>query len=222
MTPETREEVARCFRELSSLFSGDAAPDPGPPGSRSSSSPSPAGPLSPPFSGEPEVVLPWSAVEAVLGLGGRQLSGRGKANLRALRPDIERVADETGLPPALLAGLAFVESEGDPTALGDELPSGDRAVGLLQVIPRNLRRFGVPEERWTDPLVNLRAGARVLLEEPMPFGQVEPGETLASFGGFDAADPTDYIRDVQTLALRAARELGYSLLPRPPYRVPDL
>jgi soluble lytic murein transglycosylase-like protein len=168
------------------------------------------------------VPLPWDAAKLILGLGDRQFSDMGRARLRALRPEIDAVARETGLPPALLAGIAFVESEGDPEARGPELPSGDRAVGLMQVIPSNLRALGVPEGQWTDPETNLRAGAHVLIAAPEPFGEVEPGKTLAAYGGFRDTDPTSYIQDVQTMALRARRELGYSLFPGDAIRLPEL
>lgn len=224
MRPEELEEAAECFNVLSSLYSGAARRRRSSPGSSSSSSSSEVEPSSPPSSGPTEdvVSLPWGAVELILGLGDRRFSRAGRDRLEALRADIVAVADETGLPPALLAGLAFVESEADPDREGPELGSGQRAQGLLQVLPSNLERMGVPRSRWHDPRTNLRAGARVLIEPPEPFGQVEPGRTLAAYGGFQTKDPTSYVQDVQTMSLRAARELGYSLWPGDEIRSPDL
>lgn len=151
--------------------------------------------------------------DGAIGASDRQLSAQAKAGLEAHRAEIEQVAREYGVPPALIAGLVAVESNGDPEARGPELGSGQQAIGLMQVLPSNLEAMGVPESRWTDPLENLRAGTRILVNEPEPLGEVALDDTLAAYGGFQTVDPTDYILDVETLGLRAARELGFQMNP---------
>ncbi len=43
---------------------------------------------------------------------------------------------------------------------GAESPKG--AQGLMQIMPENLRTFGIPEALWKDPLSNIRVGVRML------------------------------------------------------------
>jgi len=78
------------------------------------------------------------------------------AAMRAsIAPLIARVAREHDLDASLLHAIVTVESGYDPQA---KSPAG--AVGLMQLIPETAERFGV--KNITDPLDNLRGGARYL------------------------------------------------------------
>ncbi|HYC49058.1 MAG TPA: lytic transglycosylase domain-containing protein [Burkholderiales bacterium] len=68
---------------------------------------------------------------------------------------VSKVAKEHRLEPALLHAVITVESGYNPTA---KSPKG--AMGLMQVMPATGKRYGVT--KLTDPLENIRAGARYL------------------------------------------------------------
>lgn len=70
-------------------------------------------------------------------------------------PLIAKVAQEHGLDASLLHAIVTVESGYNPLA---KSPAG--AIGLMQLIPDTAERFGV--KNITDPLDNLRGGARYL------------------------------------------------------------
>lgn len=70
-------------------------------------------------------------------------------------PLITKVAQEFQLDPLLLHAIITVESGYNPQA---KSPAG--AIGLMQLIPDTAERFGV--KNITDPLENLRGGARYL------------------------------------------------------------
>jgi len=70
-------------------------------------------------------------------------------------PLIAKVAQEFQLDPSLLHAIVTVESGYNPQA---KSPAG--AIGLMQLIPETAERFGV--KNITDPLENLRGGARYL------------------------------------------------------------
>lgn len=70
-------------------------------------------------------------------------------------PLIAKVAREFDLDVSLLHAIITVESGYDPQA---KSPAG--AIGLMQLIPGTAERFGV--KNMTDPLDNLRGGARYL------------------------------------------------------------
>ncbi len=70
-------------------------------------------------------------------------------------PLIARVAQEFNLDPSLLHAIVTVESGYNAEA---KSPAG--AMGLMQLIPGTAERFGV--KKITDPLENLRGGARYL------------------------------------------------------------
>lgn len=70
-------------------------------------------------------------------------------------PLIAKVAQEHGLDASLLHAIVTVESGYNSQA---KSPAG--AIGLMQLIPDTAERFGV--KNITDPLDNLRGGARYL------------------------------------------------------------
>jgi soluble lytic murein transglycosylase-like protein len=75
-----------------------------------------------------------------------------EANRRKLAPDIERVAKQHRLEPALLHALIAAESGFNPVAV-----SPDGAIGLMQLMPVTAREYG--EAALCDPVANLETGA---------------------------------------------------------------
>lgn len=81
---------------------------------------------------------------------------------------IRSAAEQYGVPAELIAAIMAVESSGDPKAVS---PAG--AQGLMQIMPEQLTRLGVPEELWQDPKANIEAGARYLAETLDAGGSME-------------------------------------------------
>jgi len=75
-----------------------------------------------------------------------------ESNRRKLTPDIERVAKQHRVEPALLQALIAAESGFDPIAV-----SPDGAIGLMQLMPVTAREYG--EADLCDPVANLETGA---------------------------------------------------------------
>jgi len=76
----------------------------------------------------------------------------------------QEAAREHGLPPALLAAVAWQESRGRNDALS---PKG--AIGVMQLMPGTARRLGVDPHDRED---NIRGGARYLRQQIDRFGSV--------------------------------------------------
>ncbi|MGA7670460.1 MAG: peptidoglycan DD-metalloendopeptidase family protein, partial [Nitrolancea sp.] len=72
---------------------------------------------------------------------------------------IQQAAAAHNVPAGLIAAIMAVESGGNPNAVS---PAG--ALGLMQIMPGQLTRLGVPEDKWTDPASNIDAAARYLDE----------------------------------------------------------
>ncbi|HEU5423986.1 MAG TPA: peptidoglycan DD-metalloendopeptidase family protein, partial [Nitrolancea sp.] len=72
---------------------------------------------------------------------------------------IQQAAAAHKVPAALLAAIMTVESDGNPRAIS---PQG--AQGLMQVMPDEFQRYGVPVEKWLDPATNIDTAARILSE----------------------------------------------------------
>jgi len=106
-------------------------------------------------------------------------------------PLINLVAQQMGLPAALLHAVIKVESGYNPRATS---PKG--AVGLMQLMPGTAQRFGVTDR--TDPMENLRGGARYLSELLKLFNQ----DLSLALAGYNAGE-------------NAVIRYGYSI---PPYR----
>lgn len=68
---------------------------------------------------------------------------------------IEREAITAGLDPELLQSVIDAESSYDPMAV-----SGKGALGLMQLMPETIRRFGVNDPY--DPVQNIKGGAKYL------------------------------------------------------------
>jgi soluble lytic murein transglycosylase-like protein len=78
-----------------------------------------------------------------------------KANQKRYAPDIERIARQNKLEPALVHAVISAESGYNPRAVS---PKG--AMGLMQLMPGTARRFGVQDA--FDPVSNIKGGARYL------------------------------------------------------------
>jgi soluble lytic murein transglycosylase-like protein len=78
---------------------------------------------------------------------------------------IEQAARDAGIDPALLAALVRHESNFDP-----DVRSHAGAIGLAQLMPGTAAALGVDP---TDPVQNLRGGARYLREQLDRFGTPE-------------------------------------------------
>lgn len=89
-------------------------------------------------------------------------------------PLIARAADQAGIPPQLLAAVAWTESGFDPGAVS---PAGAR--GLVQLMPRTAEGLGVDA---TDPAQSLAGGARYLREQLDAFG----GRTDLALAAYNA------------------------------------
>lgn len=157
-----------------------------------------------------------NVLQFVLALAGVQtdpLTSRQEERLAEIRPHIERVAREEEVPEALIGGIIGIESNYKADAQGPELPSGERAQGLMQVIPVNLRRMNILSSQWLDPLTNIRAGVKILTYPPAPLGRVSFDQALAQYGGFRATDPAPYINRIRTEAATLAIFNGLGVVP---------
>lgn len=87
-----------------------------------------------------------------------QLGATQRARLTTLASVFRQVGKEKGMPPALLAAVAWTESGFYPDAVNPQ--SG--ATGLMQLIPANFAAYGITGNP-KDPLLNVRAGASDLI-----------------------------------------------------------
>jgi soluble lytic murein transglycosylase-like protein len=83
--------------------------------------------------------------------------------LQNLKPEIERVAREKGLDPALLA--AIVSRESGAGSLLDARGFGDHGngCGLMQIDKRAHGKW-LAKKNWRDPATNLAMGAQILVD----------------------------------------------------------
>ena len=94
---------------------------------------------------------------------------------------IDTAAKAHGVPPALIAAIMAVESSGNPDAVS---PAG--AQGLMQIMPDQLTRLGVPQTMWHDPTANIDAGARYLAESLGNGGTIQSAAARYFGNGCDA------------------------------------
>lgn len=141
-----------------------------------------------------------------------------------LRPVFVRVGDAEGVPWGLLMGIAQVESG----FRADVVNEGTGAAGLMQIMsayphrdihfrglgwryPDRFERVsagvlrGIGGSGWNDPAANIRAGARILLDQMRWRGQ-DLRRALSGYGGHSGAPPdVPYVDTV----LAAAATYGF-------------
>lgn len=90
-----------------------------------------------------------------------------RANVEALRPEIERAAREHGVWSWLIAGIIRTESGGDPRQIGynrskttGNITSAD--YGLMQINTSNMVKQGLHAGNWYKVRPNIQAGTRLL------------------------------------------------------------
>ncbi len=100
------------------------------------------------------------------------------------------------VPAGLLAAIMSVESGGNPSAVS---PAG--ALGLMQMMPSQLTRLGVPQAKWTDPASNIDAAARYLAETLGTGGTLQDAVARYFGSGCDVLGTCtqDYVSRVLTL-----------------------
>jgi hypothetical protein len=108
------------------------------------------------------------------------VSDEAAANVLRWAPLIRSAADQYGVPAVLIAAIMAIESGDNPAAVS---PAG--AQGLMQVMPEQLTRLGVPAELWQDPASMLAAGARYLAETLSNGGSLEEAATRYFGSGCD-------------------------------------
>ena len=112
------------------------------------------------------------------------------------------------LPPALLVGVADIESGFDPNAVGAPIPGGP-AEGMMQFLPGSWTRFNVvPGASPYDPRAAVLAAANHLLASGrLDGGGWDAAQALRGYGG-----SVDYA----TTVLAKAAEYGYHYSPSGP------
>ncbi len=117
-------------------------------------------------------------------------------NVMQWQPLIKQAADAHKVPAALIAAIMAVESSGNPNAVS---PAG--ALGLMQVMPSELTRLGVPQSKWSDPASNIDAAARYLAETLDQGGSLQQAVARYFGSGCDALGTCtqDYVSRVLTL-----------------------
>lgn len=91
-------------------------------------------------------------------------------------PEILDASEQTDVVPEMIAALMHIESHGNPNIIS---PAGAR--GLMQIMPEEMGRLGVPQESWHDPATNILAGARALRDRAVWHGSWD-GAISAYFG----------------------------------------
>ncbi|NNM64390.1 MAG: transglycosylase SLT domain-containing protein [Burkholderiales bacterium] len=139
-------------------------------------------------------------------------AGQLPARARPWQPAIRWVAAQAGLSVALIDSVIYQESRFHPEALGPRTRSGERAVGLMQLLPSTARALHVDAH---NPLQNIWGGTWYLANLVRAYGGDEglalaaynsgPG-AVAKYGGIPPYRQTqDYVPSVIERARQYAR-----------------
>jgi soluble lytic murein transglycosylase-like protein len=123
-----------------------------------------------------------------------------------------RIFDEAaapyGLDPTLLKAITWVESHGNPDAVGPRLKDGHRAWGAAQINDIHLAElapYGVTRRDLLDPCVNLRLSAWVLAN-----CMQQTGPTWAAVGCYNTGPGSrNYAAQLKYVRLVKAAYDGY-------------
>jgi murein DD-endopeptidase MepM/ murein hydrolase activator NlpD len=139
--------------------------------------------------------LSWLQGAIEINIGGVQAEGS-YTNVMRWQALIDTAAKEHNVPAALLAAIMAVESSGNPNAVS---PAG--AQGLMQIMPSELTRLGVPQNQWLDPAANIDAGARYLAESLSSGASIEDAAARYFGSGCDALGTctAEYVNHVVVL-----------------------
>ena len=89
------------------------------------------------------------------------------------------IASKAGISPALLNAVIEQESGWNPDAVGPQTRSGERAVGLMQIMPSTARALGIDPH---DPMQNLWGGAWYLANLARGYG----GDVALALAAYNA------------------------------------
>jgi hypothetical protein len=139
--------------------------------------------------------LSWLQGAIQINIGGVQAEGA-YTNVMRWQALIDTAAKEHNVPSALIAAIMAVESSGNPNAVS---PAG--AQGLMQIMPSELTRLGVPQDHWLDPAANIDAGARYLAESLSSGASIEDAAARYFGSGCDALGTctAEYVNHVVVL-----------------------
>lgn len=104
--------------------------------------------------------LGWLAGAVVIAVGNGNGQATAPAGVLQWVVLMQAAAERYGVPLAFIAAIITVESGGNPDAV-----SAAGAQGLMQIMPENLLRLGVSQDRWRDPETNIDAGTRFIAEK---------------------------------------------------------
>ncbi|HVX30569.1 MAG TPA: peptidoglycan DD-metalloendopeptidase family protein, partial [Nitrolancea sp.] len=139
--------------------------------------------------------LGWLQGAIQINIAGVQAEGA-YSNVMRWKALIETAANAHNVPAALIAAIMAVESSGNPNAVS---PAG--AQGLMQIMPSQLTRLGVPQDQWLDPAANIDAGARYLAESLSAGASIEDAAARYFGSGCDALGTctSEYVNHVVVL-----------------------
>jgi murein DD-endopeptidase MepM/ murein hydrolase activator NlpD len=139
--------------------------------------------------------LSWLQGAIQINIGGAQAEGA-YINVMRWQALIDSAAKANNVPAGLIAAIMAVESSGNPNAIS---PAG--AQGLMQIMPSELTRLGVPQDSWLDPAANINAGARYLAESLSAGASIEDAAARYFGSGCDALGTctAEYVNHVVVL-----------------------
>jgi hypothetical protein len=93
---------------------------------------------------------------------------------------IGQASQETGVDPKLITAVMMQESSGNPNATHAMTSTGERAIGLMGLLPGTAKEMGIDPN---DPRQNILGGARYLRQQLQRFGNDKEKALQAYFAG---------------------------------------